>query len=79
MASMETFMAVCLALIVLELGIMIVVFSVAMVKVRDAAQAVEIAAYRVDQEVSSFGSTLRGGWVSALKSVFTLVGSKFFS
>ena len=40
---MDTFIAVCLALIVVELGIMIAVFSVAMFKVRDAAQAVEVA------------------------------------
>ena len=74
---MDTFIAVCLALIVVELAVMIAVFSLAMIKVRDAAQAVEVAAYRVDQEVSSFGASLRDGWVSALKSAFSL-GFKFF-
>src|SRR5260370_340635 len=42
-----TFIAVCLGLIVLELAVMIAVFCVAMLKVRDAAQAVEAAPYRV--------------------------------
>lgn len=69
---MDTFIAVCLALIVVELGIMIAVFAVAMVKVRDAAQAVEVAAYRVDQEVLTLGESMRSGWMSALKSVFSL-------
>ena len=73
MASiMDTFIAVCLALIVVELGVMIAVFAVAMVKVRDAAQAVEVAAYRVDQEVLTLGESMRSGWMSALKNVFTL-------
>ncbi len=74
---MDTFIAVCLALIVVELAVMIAVFSIAMIKVRDAAQAVEVAAYRVDQEVSSFGASMRTGWVAALKSALAL-GFQFF-
>jgi hypothetical protein len=74
---MDTFIAVCLALIVVELAVMIAVFAVAMVKVRDAAQAVEVAAYRVDQEVQSFGDSMRTGWVSSLKSILS-VGLKLF-
>jgi len=66
-----TFIAVCLALIVLELGVMIAVFCVAMWKVRDAAQAVEIASYRVDQEVLSLGQTVRSGWGEALRAVLS--------
>jgi hypothetical protein len=77
MASMDTFIAVCLALIVVELGVMIAVFSVAMVKVRDAAQAVEVAAYRVDQEVLTVGESLRSGWGGALKQVFSLAFQLF--
>ena len=42
MPSMDTFIAVCLALIVLELAVMIGVFAFAMLKVKDAAAAVEI-------------------------------------
>lgn len=71
MALMDTFIAVCLGLIVLELAVMIAVFTAAMLKVKDAAQAVEIAAYRVDQEVSSVGQSLRSGWFSAVKTAFT--------
>lgn len=68
---MVTFIAVCLALIVVELAVMIAVFCMAMIKVRDAAQAVEIAAYRVDQEVLSFGQSLRSGWGTAFKTLFS--------
>lgn len=76
MVPMDTFIAVCLALIVVELAVMIAVFAVAMVKVRDAASAVEVAAYRVDQEVQGFGESMREGWVSSLKNILSL-GFKF--
>lgn len=69
MPSMDTIIAVCLGLIVLELGIMIAVFAFAMLKVKDAAAAVEVAAYRVDQEVLSVGESLRGGWGRMLSTV----------
>ena len=76
MASMDTFIAVCLALIVVELAVMIAVFAVAMIKVRDAASAVEIAAFRVDQEVQTLGESMRSGWVASLKSLLS-VGLQF--
>ena len=68
---MDTFIAVCLALIVLELGVMIAVFIYTMLRLKDAAQAVEVAAYRVDQEVHSFGQTVRSGWGDTLRTVLT--------
>jgi hypothetical protein len=68
---MDTFIAVCLALIVLELGIMIAVFAFTMLKVKDAAAAVEVAAYRVDQEVLSVGETFRSGWGGTLKTIIS--------
>lgn len=74
---MDTFIAVCLGLIVVELAVMIGVFAAAMLRVRDAAKAVEVAAYRVDQEVQTFGESLRSGWISALKNVVS-VGMRFF-
>jgi hypothetical protein len=49
------------------------VFSAAMLKVRDAAQAVEVVAYRVDQEVSSFGESVRSGWGQTLKGIFSVL------
>lgn len=74
---MDTFIAVCLALIVLELAVMIGVFVFVMLRVRDAATAVEVAAYRVDQEVLSFGESLRGGWGSMVKTAVS-AGLAFF-
>ncbi len=71
MPPMTTFIAVCLALVVLELAVMIAVFVVAMLKLRDAARAVEVAAYRVDQEVCEFGRGLRSGWGQALKTALS--------
>ena len=69
MPSMDTFIAVCLGLIVLELAVMIGVFAFTMLKVKDAAVAVEVAAYRVDQEVLSVGETFRSGWGGTLKTI----------
>ena len=69
MPSMNTFIAVCLALIVVELAIMIGVFAYVMLRVKDAAAAVEVAAYRVDQEVLSVGESLRGSWGGMLKTI----------
>jgi hypothetical protein len=74
---MDTFIAVCLGLIVVELAVMIAVFAIAMLRVRDAASAIEVAAYRVDQEVQTFGESMRTGWAQALKGVLS-VGLKFF-
>ncbi len=71
MPSMDTFIAVCLALIVLELAVMIAVFAFAMIKVKDAAAAVEVAAYRVDQEVLSVGETFRSGWGGTLSTIIS--------
>lgn len=77
MPPMDNFIAVCLALIVLELGIMLAVFTVAMLKLKDAAQAVEVAAYRVDQEVLSIGQSMRTGWGGTLRNVLS-AGMAFF-
>ena len=74
---MDTFIAVCLALIVVELAVMIGVFAVVMLRVRDAAQAVEVAAYRVDQEVQTLGESMRTGWVGAMKNIIS-VGLSLF-
>lgn len=74
---MDRFIAVCLGLIVLELAIMIAVFAVAMLKVKEAAQAVEIAAYRVDQEVHQVGQSLRSGWFTAARTLVS-AGMEFF-
>lgn len=64
----NTFISVCLALIVVELGIMIGVFAFVMLRVKDAAAAVEVAAYRVDHEVASVGESMRSGWGGTLRT-----------
>ncbi|PIR17125.1 MAG: hypothetical protein COV48_08985 [Elusimicrobia bacterium CG11_big_fil_rev_8_21_14_0_20_64_6] len=68
---MDTFIAVCLALIVLELAVMIGVFVITMMSIKDAAAAVEVAAYRVDQEALSVGETFRSGWGGTLSTIIS--------
>lgn len=64
--------AVSLAVIAVELALMIAVFVVALLKVRSAAAAVEVAAYRVDQEVLSIGDSLRSGVGQTIKGALGL-------
>ena len=37
----------------------------------DAAAAVEVAAYRVDQEVLAVGETFRSGWGGTLRTILS--------
>jgi len=69
---METFIAVCLAVLVAELSILVVVLIITLLQVRKAAQAVEVLTYRVDQQVASFGEAVRSGWLHLFGTVLNL-------
>lgn len=69
-----TIIAVCAGLIVLELAVIVAAALIVALRVRDTAQAVEVVAYRVDQEIESIGSTFRSGWLKSLGAAATLVG-----
>ena len=71
---MMTFVAVCLALIVLELGILVGALAYAALKVQKTAQAVEVLTYRVEEQVSSFGNGMHSGWMKALQVGASLAG-----
>ncbi len=68
-----TFMAVCLGLITLELGIIVAALLIVALRLRDTAQAIEVLAYRVDQEVENIGSTLRSGWLKTLGATASVI------
>jgi hypothetical protein len=70
---METFIAVCLAILVLEAGILITVLAVALLQVKRAAQAVEVLTYRVDGQVASFGQAVSSGWLHFFGTILNLV------
>ncbi|MBI5240964.1 MAG: hypothetical protein HY926_10870 [Elusimicrobia bacterium] len=70
---METFIAVCLAVLVLELSVLIAVLVVTLLQVKKAAQAVEVLTYRVDSQVASFGEAIRSGWLHLFGTVLNLV------
>ena len=69
---MDTFIAVCLAVLVVELTVLIVVLIATLLQMRKAALAVEVLAYRVDQQVSSFGEAVRSGWLRLFGTVLNL-------
>ena len=69
---METFIAVCLAVLVAELSLLVVVLIITLLQIRKAAQAVEVLTYRVDQQVASFGEAVRSGWLHLFGTVLNL-------
>lgn len=66
---METFIAICLGLLVLEIGIMMGAVVFVALKVKKSAEAIEVLAYRVEDKVMSF----RTGWIHALQGAASLV------
>ena len=69
---METLIAVCLAVIVVELSILVVVLIITLLQIKKAAQAVEVLTYRVDQQVASFGEAVRSGWLHLFGTALNL-------
>jgi hypothetical protein len=67
-----TIIAVCAGLIVLELAVIVAAALIVALRVRDTAQAIEVLAYRVDQEVENIGSTFRSGWLKSLGAAATM-------
>jgi hypothetical protein len=65
------FIAVCLTLITVELGLIAAFLVVALFQLQKTARAVEILAYRLDEEVSQVGKSLRSGW---WRTLFSVVG-----
>lgn len=68
-----TIIAVCAALITIELGVIVAAALIVALRVKDTAQAVEVVAYRVDQEIENIGSTLRSGWLKSLATAASVV------
>ena len=69
---METLIAVCLAVIAVELSVLVVVLIITLLQIKKAAQAVEVLTYRVDQQVASFGEAVRSGWMNLFGTVLNL-------
>lgn len=71
---METLLAVSVAVIAVELGVIMFAALLLALRVKRTAQAVEVLAYRVEEQVESFGSTMRSGWMRGLQTVAGLLG-----
>ncbi|MFA6318040.1 MAG: hypothetical protein WC943_11525 [Elusimicrobiota bacterium] len=70
---METIVAVCLVLIVLELLVALIFFVTMILQLRQTARAVEVLTYRVDEEVDHVGTVMRSGWLQTLSAVASVV------
>lgn len=66
---MMTFMAVCMGLLVLEIGLILAAIVFLVFRVKKSAQAVEVLAYRLEDQVLSF----RTGWIRALQGAASVV------
>ncbi len=75
---METFIAVCLGILVVETTVVLIVFVSTLLSVRQAVRAVEVLTYRVDDEVDHFGTLMRSGWLRALQGMAS-VAAGFWS
>ena len=63
------FIAVCMGLLVLELGAILAAVVFLVLRVKKSVEAVEVLAYRVEDKVASFKS----GWIHALQGAASLV------
>jgi len=70
---METFIAVCLAILVVEFSVLMVVLIMTLLQIKRAAQAAEVLTYRVDHQVAAFGETIRSGWMQFFGAILTLI------
>ncbi|MBI5210095.1 MAG: hypothetical protein HY927_09005 [Elusimicrobia bacterium] len=70
---METIVAVCLCLIVIELAVALVFFVATLLTLRQTARAIEVLTYRIDEEVDHFGSVMRSGWLQTLSAAASVV------
>ncbi|MDE2039899.1 MAG: hypothetical protein KGO96_09255 [Elusimicrobia bacterium] len=70
---MTTFIAVCMGLLVLEIGLILAAVLFLTLRVKNSAKAVEVLAYRIEDQVLS----VRSGWGKALQSVASFLGGYF--
>ncbi|MBI5883786.1 MAG: hypothetical protein HZB91_11870 [Elusimicrobia bacterium] len=70
---MDTIVAVCLVLIVLELLVALIFFVTMILQLRQTARAVEVLTYRVDEEVDHVSTVMKSGWMQSLSAVGSVV------
>ncbi|MFA6004200.1 MAG: hypothetical protein WC881_09035 [Elusimicrobiota bacterium] len=74
---METFIAVCLAVLVVEITVLVIALVMTLLQIKRAAQAVEVLTYRIDHQIEAFGATVSSGWFSLAQGALRLFG-RFF-
>ncbi|MEK7858590.1 MAG: hypothetical protein AAB320_05550 [Elusimicrobiota bacterium] len=75
---MQTIIAVSLAVIAVEIAVGMAALVYAALKIQKAAEAVEVTAYRVDEQVMNFGSRINDGWMgTGIKAALALAGHLF--
>ncbi|MDD5656696.1 MAG: hypothetical protein PHF00_05515 [Elusimicrobia bacterium] len=70
---MEILIAVCLAVLVVEISVLVAVAVVTLLQLRRAARAVEVLAYRVDVQVAAFERTLHSGWMQFVQGLVAIL------
>jgi hypothetical protein len=75
---MQTFIAVCSGLIVIELGIGIAAFVLLALALRQAVRAFEMLAYRVDEEVEHVSAVMKSSWMKSLQAAAGIISGMWF-
>ncbi len=60
--------AVFVGIIALELAVAMIFLIAALLHIRQAARAVEVLTYRVDEEVDHVGTLMRSGWMKVIQT-----------
>ncbi|MBI5629994.1 MAG: hypothetical protein HY921_03815 [Elusimicrobia bacterium] len=76
--ALIVFIAVCVAIMTVELSFLLAFLIITLRKIKQGAQAVEVLAYRVEEEVEAFTSRMRSGWFKALEGTARILMSAFW-
>lgn len=66
------FIAACIALIAVEIGVIMGAVIFLVVRVRRTAESVEVLAYRVEESVNNVSESLTSGWMRGLQAAASL-------
>jgi hypothetical protein len=68
-ACMQTLMAVCLVLLVLELGVITIAVMMVCLQIRRTTRSIEVLTCRVDDQVAAVEEIIYSGWARISQAV----------
>ena len=77
--NMTTFIAVCLSLITVELGIIAACLVVALSQIGRVTKSLELVCYRLEEKIGQVESILKSGWTRALGATTSFISGLWSS